>query len=59
MLYVLVFFVGMVFPYVAWWVFAIVHDRVYMPLIWIPRHRRQCAKTFAKWDLEKEERWRK
>jgi hypothetical protein len=47
MLYVAVFFAGMAFPYAAWWTFATVHDRVYMPLIWIPRHLRRCREWEA------------
>ncbi len=42
MWYAATFVAGMVFPYAAWWGFAVLHDYVYMPLVWIPRHRRRC-----------------
>jgi hypothetical protein len=41
-----VFLAGMAFPRVAWWVFAMVHDYIYMPLWWTLRHRRKVAKMF-------------
>jgi len=46
-IYVAVFFAGMAFPHVAWWTIAVLNDYVYMPLVWIPRHKRRCAKMWA------------
>ncbi len=48
MIYGIVFVAGMVFPYVAWWVFALLNDYVYMPLIWTPRHLRRCREWEAR-----------
>ena len=44
MIYLAVFVAGAVSPYVAWWAYAMLHDFVYMPLIWEPRHRRWCRR---------------
>lgn len=44
MLYALVFVAGMVAPYVAWYVYGIVHDHVYMPLWREPRNRQYWQK---------------
>jgi hypothetical protein len=45
MRYAIVFFAGMVAPYVAWLLFVAIDEYVYMPLIWEPRHRRWCRRT--------------
>ena len=42
------FFAGMAFPCVARWALTSLHDYVYMPLFWVPRHRRRCAELEAK-----------
>jgi len=39
------FLAGMATPFVLPWLIAVLHDYVYMPLFWIPRHRRRCAKA--------------
>ena len=48
MKYAAVFFAGMAFPYVAWWTYAALHDYVYMPLVWEPRHRKWCREWDAR-----------
>ncbi len=40
MLYALVYFAGVITLPVGWWLLGFLHDCVYMPLIWIPRHHR-------------------
>jgi hypothetical protein len=45
MRYAIVFLAGMATPFIVPYLFAVLHDRVYMPLFWTPRHRRRCAKV--------------
>jgi hypothetical protein len=46
--YTLAFFAGMAAPYVAWWTYCMLHEYVYMPLIWKPKHRRWCERREEK-----------
>lgn len=48
MIYTIVFMSGMGFPYVAWWITAILHDYVYVPFIWSPRYKRHLAKILER-----------
>lgn len=41
MKYVAVWLAGVATPFVVPWIVAVLHDYVYMPIIWEPRRRRK------------------